>query len=409
MLCKPIAVTALGDRQELVAISWRRKTEAQRGSGTDRGSHGKCPLGRNPVPGLRRTIRKRRLSFRVPFLCHLDSSLNIQDKSEAWPHSDQNKNCSCLLKVLSATLKNHPSAQTLSAAPPPDAGTGPASPGAVRPTVPTKEPAHRFGPKSRVGPRVPLWEESDKCRVACPEALPGHRGQPWASEAAPPAGPTRGFPPEPPALPSGSWTRHVDRLSNLTQNFPSPRPARTSLSQGDPRTQRAPRGPREPARGLRGDAPPCTSPHGRGGRHPRQNSTPEPGDRGWGGKMGKTRTWRPYMQASRCAAAAVAAAKRFQILAGRQRLRRPAGRGRGFPRSHSPPPFPPLRRRPAARRCHGDPGTYDSHRPAVRRQRLPALAFLGPSVAKGHSAVAMATVGSPARRFQFVFLPGGGF
>lgn len=168
VLCKPIAVTALGDRQELVAISWRRKTEAQRGSGTDRGSHGKCPLGRNPVPGLRRTIRKRRLSFRVPFLCHLDSSLNIQDKSEAWPHSDQNKNCSCLLKVLSATLKKHPSAQTLSAAPPPDAGTGPASPGAVRPTVPTKEPAHRFGPKSRVGPRVPLWEESDKCRVACP-------------------------------------------------------------------------------------------------------------------------------------------------------------------------------------------------------------------------------------------------
>lgn len=80
VLCKPIAVTALGDRQELAAIPRRRKTEAQRGSGTDRRSHGKCPLGRNPVPGPRRTIRKSRLSFRVPFLCHLDSSLNIQDK-----------------------------------------------------------------------------------------------------------------------------------------------------------------------------------------------------------------------------------------------------------------------------------------------------------------------------------------
>lgn len=113
-----------------------------------------------------------------------------------------------------------------------------------------------------------------------------------ATEGGPPPA---DFLPAPQALRSGAWTSsRRPPVKLLTQNFRIPRPARPSLRKRDPGTQRAPLGPREPARGLRGDAPPRTSPHGRAGRPPPQAKFhPRTRAQGLGGENGKNKNLAP--------------------------------------------------------------------------------------------------------------------
>lgn len=135
---------------------------------------------------------------------------------------------------------------------------------------------------------------------------------------------------------------------NSSRPRPGP-PATPTLTLTPPHPQppagRAPHRPCERTRGLRGDAPPRTGPHGRGGRHPAQNSTREPGCRGGAGKFGKSKTWRPYMQAFRSAAPPPPPQRNgFKSLRAAEVAAALAAQGRGLPRSHSPPPSHPCGR-----------------------------------------------------------------
>lgn len=227
-------------------------------------------------------------------------------------------------------------------------------------SVPTKEPAHRFCPKSRVADPV-LGRKLTTPACSVPKSLPCQSGERWhPARGGGPRGPRgRGrFPtlsstqissPKRQTLRSDSWTASscpfITLDSGLAQSVPELDFTLQVKPQGSaprPPARRAPLRPRERARGLRGYAPPGMSRHGRGDRHPTQNSTREPGDRG--GEVNSEK------QEPCAAAAAAAAAKRFQIFARRRRRRRrPGVWGRGFPRSHSPPPAPLLRPRPARR------------------------------------------------------------
>lgn len=117
----------------------------------------------------------------------------------------------------------------------------------------------------------------------------------------------------------------------LSQNLPALRgPDSSPPAKQRPPAPRSPRGAR-PTGLERGPGPPTGRPL------PAQNSTREPACGDPGGEIGKTRTWRPYVQAFRAAAAvavaavaAVAAAtKRFQIRAGAEVAASQQARGGG--------------------------------------------------------------------------------
>ena len=91
-----------------------------------------------------------------------------------------------------------------------------------------------------------------------------------------------------PAERSDLWTPARGPAPSAQQTLPRTFPVRgragfhstsgtAAVCAQSPPTGRAPHRPCERARGLRGDAPPRTGGHGRGDRHPAQNSTREPG------------------------------------------------------------------------------------------------------------------------------------
>lgn len=298
-----------------------------------------------------------------------------------WPHSDRNENCSSLLRFFSSTLKHQTSAPTHPQLPAPAAAGQGAPPRGLRgERFPQRDPhsgaAPNPGRRSRRGRKV----TSAGAALAGPFPARGRRGPRGRGRG---AGPSHGFPlrSRQPCGPAPGPRHGGDRLSNWTRNFPIAGPAGTARGKGAPRAlhkPRAPLGPPEPARGPR--AAPHPHQPARAGRPPPQAKF-YPRTRGQELRGGNGENKNP-------------APLRASFLMGHCRRRRqtvsnpcgppqpppPCRPGRGFPRSHSPPPRPPLQPRPAARRCHGDAGTHDSHRPAVRRQGLPRSRSQAPAL-----------------------------
>lgn len=275
--------------------------------------------------------------------------------------------------------------------------------------------SHR-GTRSPARPRtrgaVPSWEESDKCGGRARGSLPGQRAAGPARPRPRPlprgAGPSHGFPlrSRQPCGPAPGPRLGGDRLSNLTRNFPIAGPAGTARGKGDPRaprTPRAPLGPPEPARGPRAAPHPAPARTGGATATPGKIPPQNPGTGAEGGKWGKQEPGAPTCKLpdgplpppppngfKSLRAATVSAA--LQAGAGISALAFPAP---------SPTPSAAAGGAPLPWR-RGDPRQPPS---SGAEAGTSALAFPGPGVAKGHGAVAMATVGSPARRFQLGFLP----